>query len=71
MHGYARLRMQVVKFEEVRKRMALSREGLHRLIRKDESFPKPFKYSSTRQGNLYFCLAEIDAWLEVRKSESK
>ncbi|POU12031.1 hypothetical protein C3420_16700 [Acinetobacter sp. ACNIH3] len=62
--------MQVMKFEELRAIMTLSRNGLYRLIKDDPTFPRPIKYSSSRQGNLYFKVAEVEAWLEKKKCES-
>jgi len=44
----------------------LSRSGLDKLRKKDESFPKPIKDGNNRQAATYYVVAEIEAWIVSR-----
>ncbi|KPU62158.1 helix-turn-helix transcriptional regulator [Pseudomonas sp. H11T01] len=44
----------------------LSRSGLDKLRKKDESFPKPIKDGNTRQAATYYVVAEVEAWIASR-----
>lgn len=48
------------------KRLDLSRSGLDKLRKKDETFPKPIKDGTTRQAATYYVVAEIEAWIANR-----
>lgn len=49
---------------ELCKKLGQSRSGLDKLKKKDPTFPKPIKFSASRQAAAYYVAAEIDAWLE-------
>ncbi|MDA7085507.1 transcriptional regulator [Pseudomonas sp. SA3-5] len=40
-----------------------TRSGLDKLKKKDPTFPKPIKFSSTRQAAAYYVVTEVEAWL--------
>lgn len=51
---------------EVCKTIGQSRSGLDKLRKKDPSFPKPIKFSNTRQATAYYVVDEINAWLAAK-----
>lgn len=51
---------------DVCKKIGQSRSGLAKLRQKDPTFPKPIKYSESRQAAAYYVLAEIDAWIAAK-----
>ena len=44
----------------------LSRSGLDKLRKKDPTFPRPLKDSTTRQAASYFVVSEIQSWLQSK-----
>lgn len=46
-----------------------SHSGLEKLREADPSFPRPFKFGSSKQAGVYFVVAEVEAWLERKISE--
>ena len=48
---------------EVCKAIGQTRSGLDKLRKKDPSFPKPIKFSDSRQAAAYYVIAELNAWL--------
>lgn len=57
----------LIRFKSVCEKLCLSRNGLHRLIMRDPTFPKAIKFSSARQANIYFVLQEVEDWIESKK----
>ncbi len=53
---------------EVYKVLGKSRSGLDKLRKKDPSFPKPIKFSDSKQATAYYVVEEINAWLEAKIS---
>lgn len=51
---------------DVCKKIGQSRSGLARLRQIDPSFPKPIKFSDSRQASSYYVVAEIDAWIAAK-----
>lgn len=51
---------------EVCKAIGQSRSGLDKLRKKDPTFPKPIKFSSSRQATAYYVVDEINAWLAAK-----
>lgn len=51
---------------EVCKAIGQTRSGLEKLRKKDPSFPKPIKFSDTRQAAAYYVIAEVNAWLQAK-----
>lgn len=51
---------------EVCKAIGQTRSGLEKLRKKDPSFPKPIKFSNTRQAAAYYVIAEVNAWLQAK-----
>ena len=47
----------------------LSRSGLDKLRKNDQTFPKPIKSNQTRQAAAYFVVAEINLWLASKIDE--
>lgn len=43
-----------------------TRSGLDKLKKKDPSFPKPIKFSDTRQAAAYYVVTEVEAWLAAQ-----
>ncbi|TWI58701.1 AlpA family transcriptional regulator [Pseudomonas duriflava] len=43
-----------------------TRSGLDKLKKKDPTFPKPIKFSESRQAAAYYVVAEIEAWLQSK-----
>ena len=48
------------------KKLGQSRSGLDKLRKKDPTFPKPIKFSNTRQAAAYYVASEVDAWLQSK-----
>lgn len=46
-----------------------TRSGLDKLRKKDPTFPKPIKFSDTRQAAAYYVIAELNAWLADKIKE--
>lgn len=53
---------QLMTFMEVCRLLRKSRSGLHKLMAKDPSFPKPMRDGNTRQARTYFSAVEIAVW---------
>lgn len=51
---------------EVCKAIGQTRSGLEKLRKKDPTFPKPIKFSDSRQAAAYYVVAEVNAWLRAR-----
>lgn len=51
---------------EVCKAIGQTRSGLEKLRKKDPSFPKPIKFSDTRQAAAYYVIAEVNSWLRAK-----
>lgn len=51
---------------EVCKAIGQTRSGLEKLRKKDPTFPKPIKFSDSRQAAAYYVIAEVNAWLRAR-----
>lgn len=43
--------------------------GFEKLVKADLSFPRPIKFGKTRQAPVYFDETEINAWIDIKKSE--
>lgn len=54
---------------EVCKAIGQTRSGLDKLRKKDPTFPKPIKFSDTRQAAAYYVIAELNAWLAAKIKE--
>ncbi|HHM8491725.1 TPA: helix-turn-helix transcriptional regulator [Pseudomonas aeruginosa] len=48
---------------ELCKKLGKTHSGLAKLRKKDPTFPKPIKFSETRQAAAYYVLAEVETWL--------
>ena len=46
-----------------------TRSGLDKLKKKDPTFPKPIKFSNARQAAAYYVVAEVEAWLALRRAK--
>lgn len=53
------------------KELDLTHEGLKKLIAKDPTFPAPIKIGDTRQSPVFFDSADIQAWINSKKSPQK
>lgn len=56
---------------EVCKAIGQTRSGLDKLRKKDPTFPKPVKFSDSRQAAAYYVIAEVNAWLKARIASSR
>ena len=54
---------------DVCKAIGQTRSGLDKLRKKDPTFPKPIKFSDTRQAAAYYVVAELNAWLARKVKE--
>lgn len=54
---------------EVYKIISQTRSGLDKLRKKDPTFPKPIKFSDSRQATAYYVIAELNAWLDAKIDE--
>ncbi len=43
-----------------------TRSGLDKLRKKDPTFPRPIKFSDSRQAAAYYVIAELNAWLAAK-----
>ncbi|MCY1462363.1 hypothetical protein D9M71_801280 [compost metagenome] len=48
------------------KKLGQSRSGLDKLKKKDPTFPKPIKFSDSRQAAAYYVADEVEAWLQSK-----
>lgn len=51
---------------EVCKVIGQTRSGLDKLRKKDPTFPKPIKFSNSRQATAYYVIAELNSWLAAK-----
>jgi prophage regulatory protein len=51
---------------EVCKAIGQTRSGLEKLRKKDPTFPKPIKFSDSRQAAAYYVIAEVNSWLRAK-----
>jgi prophage regulatory protein len=51
---------------EVCKAIGQTRSGLDKLRKKDRTFPKPIKFSNSRQAAAYYVIAELNTWLAAK-----
>ena len=58
------LERQLIRKHRLCKMLDMTREGLDKLIIRDESFPRPIKLGITRGSAVVFDLAEVNNWLE-------
>lgn len=56
-----------LKFNDVAKKLGLSRTGLNFLIAKNPDFPRPFKLSHGEKSHNYFDYAEVLNWYVIQK----
>ena len=56
-----------LKFNDVAKKLGLSRTGLNFLIAKNPNFPRPFKLSDGEKAHKYFDYAEVLNWYVMQK----
>ncbi len=56
-----------LKFNDVAKKLGLSRTGLNFLIAKNPDFPRPFKLSNGEKAHNYFDYAEVLNWYVMQK----
>lgn len=56
-----------LKFNDVAKKLGLSRTGLNFLITKNPDFPRPFKLSNGEKAHNYFDYAEVLNWYVMQK----
>ena len=47
----------------------MTRSGIDKMGRTDPTFPKPIKFSDSRQAQCYFVVEEVTAWLEAQKAK--
>lgn len=57
-----------LKFNEVAKKLGLSRTGLNFLIAKNPDFPRPFKLSDGEKAHNYFDYMEVLNWYVMQKN---
>lgn len=50
--------------------LSIKRNALSELIKKDKSFPIPYKYGNTRQSPVYFDYADLVAWHNQQKAKA-
>jgi prophage regulatory protein len=51
---------------DVYKAIGQTRSGLDKLRKKDPTFPKPIKFSDSRQAAAYYVIAELNTWLSAK-----
>lgn len=51
---------------DVYKAIGQTRSGLDKLRKKDPTFPKPIKFSDSRQAAAYYVIAELNTWLATK-----
>lgn len=56
-----------LKFNDVAKKLGLSRTGLNFLIAKNPDFPRPFKLSDGEKAHNYFDYMEVLNWYVIQK----
>ena len=57
-----------LEFNDVSKKLGLSRTGLNFLIAKNPDFPRPFKLSDGEKAHNYFDYTEVLNWYEIQKN---
>ena len=56
-----------LKFNDVAKKLGLSRTGLNFLIAKNPDFPRPFKLADGEKAHNYLDYTEVLNWYEIQK----
>ncbi|XWO58105.1 AlpA family phage regulatory protein [Pseudomonas luteola] len=51
---------------EVCKMLGQTRSGIDKLKKKDPTFPKPIKFSKSRQAACYYVRSEVQTWLRAK-----
>mgnify|MGYP003612888979 CR=1 FL=1 len=57
------------RFNQVAELLSLSRNGLHKLMAKDDAFPIPIRMGESRKSHLFFDVNELEKWLENKKAQ--
>jgi len=60
---------QLITQQNLCRSLDMTRSGVAKLRLNDPAFPKPIKFSDSRQAVCYFVVEEIDAWLEAQKAK--
>ncbi|MEC9483359.1 MAG: hypothetical protein UMU75_08565 [Halomonas sp.] len=47
----------------------MTRSGIAKLRLNDPTFPKPIKFSDSKQATCYFAVSEVNAWIEAKLAE--
>lgn len=56
----------LLRIDDVLKKLSISRTTLSRLRERDKTFPKPIKDGSARSAPAYYVEQEIEAWLQAK-----
>ncbi|MHA3049901.1 helix-turn-helix transcriptional regulator [Acinetobacter sp. ANC 4639] len=56
-----------VTYNQACELLSIKRDALRLLIRKDPTFPRPYKYGSTQQAPVYFDYADLVTWHNQQK----
>lgn len=59
-----------VTYNQACELLSIKRNALGELIKKDKSFPAPYKYGTTRQAPVYFDYADLVAWHNNQKAKA-
>ncbi|MFU8925909.1 transcriptional regulator [Acinetobacter puyangensis] len=50
--------------------LGLSVDGLNKTMKKDPTFPKPYKTGTTKQAHVYFDYADLVTWHDNQKQQT-
>jgi len=64
--NHSKIDQALISQTEVCKTIGQTRSGLSKLRKKDPTFPRPIKFSDTRQATAYYVVAEVEAWLKSK-----
>lgn len=55
---------EILRYADVECKLKLDRVTIWRLVKNDDSFPKPYKLGKARNSPVGFIAQEIDDWLD-------
>lgn len=60
------IKQALIPQTEVCKVIGQTRSGLDKLRKKDPTFPKPIKFSDSRQATAYYVITELNSWIAAK-----
>ncbi|MCE8002715.1 helix-turn-helix transcriptional regulator [Billgrantia ethanolica] len=60
---------QLITQQNLCRSLDMTRSGIAKLRLNDPTFPRPIKFSDSKQATCYFSVAEVQEWIESKLAE--